>query len=244
MNHEKLAEKIRLLAVGSASPGPDCPDDYQIAAFVQGTSSLEDNEKLTVHIAVCDSCIERVGRLHRLNSLDSQGAVSDITLARARRLGTKSTLPHQLPRWAAAAVVVLALTFIVGRNVPDFAGLTVSDSASSAEEPRPVDRQARNINSNALRPRILSPHEGANIDIGKTLFRWMEIPGSLYYDIRIVSGDGEMIWQDRVEDTVWKIPGHLQLVSGEEYFVRVDAYLAEAKNINSSHVLFTVKDER
>jgi len=207
MNHDKLMEKIRLLAVDVASQTPDCPDDHQIAAFMQDASSLKDGERLTAHIAACDFCIGRVGRIHRLNLLGSGGSVSDIALARARRLGSTSALPRQLRRWAAAAVVVLALTVIIGRNVPEFTGLTVSEPASSAESSQSDDRQARNFNPNVLRPRIIAPLEGASIDTGETLFRWTEIPGSLYYDIRLVSGDGEMIWQDRVEDTVWKIPG-------------------------------------
>jgi len=67
------------------------------------------------------------------------------------------------------------------------------------------------------------------------------VPGSLYYDIRLVDAEGFMIWQDRVEDTQRNLPSHLELLSGEQYFVRVDAYLAEAKSVSSRHVQFTIK---
>ena len=70
---------------------------------------------------------------------------------------------------------------------------------------------------------------------------WTRVPGSLYYDVRLVNAEGFMIWQDRVKETRSNLPPDLELVSGNWYFVRVDAYLAEGKSIGSPHVKFTVK---
>jgi hypothetical protein len=72
------------------------------------------------------------------------------------------------------------------------------------------------------------------------VFQWTEVPGSLFYDVRLVSPDGDLLLRERVEGTRWLIPEHLQLQAGQEYFVRVDAYLSDAKYLSSEHRVFTV----
>jgi hypothetical protein len=93
-------------------------------------------------------------------------------------------------------------------------------------------------------PQVLAPANGATIDPGSLVFQWSEVPDSLFYDVRVVTDEGDLIWQERVEDTRLGLPGHLQLKPGSEYFVQVDAYLAAAKSISSRHVPFTVKEQR
>lgn len=132
------------------------------------------------------------------------------------------------------------MTFTLNKYPIDNAGL---QSPASSLPPVATVRQSRNTDPDAFRPQILAPREGAAIDVAKTLFRWTEIQGSLYYDIRIVTGEGDMVWQDRVDGTEWTLPGHFQLEPGAQYYVRVDAYLAEAKSVNSRHLLFTVKEQ-
>jgi hypothetical protein len=105
-------------------------------------------------------------------------------------------------------------------------------------------RQSRNLNSTLGAPQVLAPANGAAIDLGSLVFQWSEVPDSLYYDVRVVTDEGDLIWQERVEDTELALPEHLQLKTGSEYFVRVDAYLAAAKSISSRHVPFTVTEQR
>jgi hypothetical protein len=79
---------------------------------------------------------------------------------------------------------------------------------------------------------------------GDGTFEWTPVPESLYYQLRIVSDEGDLIWQGRVDGTQWALPSDLPLVPGSEYFVRVDAYLAEAKAVNSDYFLFQVGESR
>ena len=239
MNDKQIIKRIQNLRTLEAGPGPACSDDHQIAAFVDGKLSRVERDGLIHHIADCGSCVSRIGMLNRLRAVEDQDAVQDITLARARRLVRRAGIGQLAPRWAAAAVIVLAVALTVGKFSNDNAG---PESSPSFLPPVASVRQSRNINPDAIRPRFLIPHEGAVIDIGNTRFRWTEIPDSLYYDVRIVTGAGDMVWQDRIDDTRWVLPGHLELESGVDYYVRVDAYLAEAKSVSSRHLLFRVRE--
>lgn len=244
MNHEHITERIRNLRTPAGEPGPACPDDHQIAAAVDGRLNRADRDAFDRHVSDCEFCVARIGTLNGLRAVDVLEAVPDITLARAKRLTKRAGIYRHAPRWAAAAVIVLAISFAVNQyspvgEDPD----TTESSLPPVATPQTVFRQSRNINPNSLRPKILTPNEGTFFDAGNSLFRWTETAGSLYYDIRIVTWEGDMIWQERVHDTEWGLPETFELEPGTEYYVRVDAYLAEAKSVSSRHVLFKVKEQ-
>jgi len=73
------------------------------------------------------------------------------------------------------------------------------------------------------------------------VFRWSEVPGALFYDVRLVSLDGDLLLRERVDGTRWLIPNSMKLEPGQEYFVRVDAYLDDARYLSSEHRLFRVE---
>lgn len=243
MKYGKLSERIRLLSAYTGERTPQCLDDHQIAAAVDGNLNWSDRDSFERHVADCTFCVTRLGTLNRLSTEPAREPVADITLAHARRLLQRARIKRYAPRWAAAAVVVLAVTLAFDRYSSNDSGAESSASSLSPVATQGVNfRQSRNIDADALRPNILAPLDGVSIDVSTARFRWTEIPGSLYYDIRIVTGDGDMVWQDRVTDTEWGLPGHLDLEPGAEYYVRVDAYLAETKSVNSRHVLFKIME--
>ncbi len=89
---------------------------------------------------------------------------------------------------------------------------------------------------------VISPADGENIKPRNLEVRWTEVRGSLHYDIQVVNAEGFILWRDRVEGTSWTPPASDLLKPGMDYYVRVDAYLAEANNVSSEHVLFTVAE--
>jgi hypothetical protein len=68
------------------------------------------------------------------------------------------------------------------------------------------------------------------------------VAGSPFYDVRIVTDAGDVVIQQRVTGTAWKLPAQLDLQSGAEYFVHVDAYPSGDKAVSSDHVPFRVAD--
>lgn len=251
MNTDELKTLLKEHPV-LAERNPGCPDDYELASYMDGGLCERDHGRFELHLADCEYCMERVGLLGRAGEADKATHVPEFMPAHATRLlngqkpennPDKRGMLHRAPRWAAAALVVLA----VGYMLQEFTGnQNIQQPPSAARSPDhtgPV-RETRNINLGALAPRFLASHEGMTIVPGDGTFEWTPVPESLYYQLRIVSDEGDLIWQGRVDGTQWALPSDLPLVPGSEYFVRVDAYLAEAKAVNSDYFLFQVGESR
>lgn len=222
-----------------------CPDEYELATIAgvsityAGMESIGD-EELNAHLSTCEHCIERLADLIRIRQLDEGEPVPELLKARAVRLGRSARPPFKAPRWAVAAVVVLAIGVVFNsvsnrQQVPQPA---MDTGTSSIEAP-----QFRSINRQTTGPEILTPVRGQTLPVNEPNFEWTAVQGSLYYDVRLVSAEGETVWEDRVTATRQKLPGQLQLQAGTDYYLRVDAYLAEAKRVSSRHVLFTTEKQ-
>lgn len=244
MEHEKLSKLLGTLSTQKVTPTPGCPDEHELAAFVDGGLPGESSKKITAHLADCEYCMAQVGALTRLNHTASEQVASELALARAKKLGKSIKRPafRNASRWACAAVVVLALSLLIKTTsmAPEVSNQALPDSVPQVVDPR----QSRNLNADVLRPKILAPDNGAIVDPGKLVFNWSEVPGSLHYDVRVVTEDGDLVWRTRVADTELKLPDTLPLEPNSEYFFRVDAYLATAKSLHSEHLLFTVGGQR
>lgn len=243
MEHEKLIMMLRTPSADAAARTPNCPDNHVLAACLDGNLPAKDNEQLAAHLADCDYCAAQLGMMQRLNEAPPAPAASEFVLARAARMVEKGqrTTFQNTARWAAAAVIVLAVLLVYRPNpsvpaVPDASVTSPADITAQALDPH----QTRNLNTGILKPRVLAPVAGTRVDPAELRFAWTEVPGSLYYDVRIVTDAGDLVWQARAEDTELALPASLQLEPDTDYFFRVDAYLASAKSISSQHVLFSI----
>ena len=80
------------------------------------------------------------------------------------------------------------------------------------------------------------------IEPARLVVRWTEVPGSQYYDVRIVTDSGDLVREARVEGTEWRPSTEIALRPGAEYYVHVDAYPSSTKAISSDHVPFTIAE--
>ncbi len=240
MDQQKLTALLHQQDTEIAERTPFCPGDREIAAYFDRKPDHPDSELSERHLANCSYCLARVAVFAKLHKCGDNEQVPETLLAVADQFGHQPRRRmHYAPAWAAAAVVIITLFTIAGRVPTLVPGAGVQ---SPAANPAGEDtRQLRNISRSKLVPTILAPIKGANVSVEDLTIRWTSVPGSLYYDIRLVNAEGLMIWQDRIEETRWNLPGHLVLLAGDQYFVRVDAYLAEAKSVSSRHVQFTIK---
>jgi len=211
---------------------PDCPDDYQLASYMDGGLSERDHGNFETHVADCPFCVERIGILGRARESESSNAAP----ARVYTQAGKRSHWRRAPRWAAAALVVLAVGFIANQQFADQLPVGANELTSPPVATERYVEQASPI------PEILSPLADSSVDRDNLVFKWKAVPDSLFYDIRIVSDDGEMITRQRVWDTQWSLPADTRLHAGAEYFVRVDAYVSEAKALSSEHILFKIED--
>jgi len=242
MNREDL--KVQLKKIDTLSERKlDCPDDYDLASYLEGGLSEREHHHFELHLADCDFCMGLVGLLGRARDSEANEQIPELLMARSRKLANSKTgmpafrLRHGR-RWATAAAVVLAFgLFINLESSRQFNPGTGSPGAS----PDPV-RQERSIDPYALVPRVTSPLDNSKIDPTSQQFSWAPVRDSLYYQVRIVSDEGDLLWQERLPGTQWKLPSELTLSSNAEYFVRVDAYLTESKSLNSDYVVFRVRE--
>jgi len=218
---------------GQIERHPDCPDDYQLASYMEGGLSEREHSQFEAHLADCAFCIERVGALARAGESSSVDAVSEAVQKRSHSM----PFSRQGTRWATAALLVIAVGFIANRQ-------SVERDGSIANAPEVTRATSeRFIEQASPFPEILSPREGGLVDPQSFVFRWKEVPGSLFYDIRIVSDDGAQIVSQRVWDTQWSLPDKTELQAGAEYFVRVDAFVSEGKAVSSEHTVFKVSKD-
>lgn len=252
MNRDELKSLLQQFTE-TAERQTGCPDDYQLASYMDSGLSEEGHTWFELHLADCGYCIERIGLLGRARESEIEATVPELVLVRSRKLASgtsaeesKTGLQLRSPntrRWAAAAVVVLAIGALSQLYSPSPNGRKPSPPIETPGQQTSI-ADTRSIDPGAMGPHFLSPLEGMTITPSGGMFNWTAIPDSLYYQLRIVSDEGDLVWQERVDGTQWGLPSELSLVPGAMYFVRVDAYLAEAKTLNSDYVLFRIGDRR
>ena len=217
MDRKQLISSLQSSAADCHERTPFCPDDHDIAAFADG--ALDDSARVLIerHLPDCPACVSRVGLLARLMR---EGDANNTILASAR------IKRQTLPRWAVAATVVLAFAWPMWTAVEDNDGF----------------RATRNIDSRLTQPEIIAPVSGVLASRAEFIVRWTDVPGSLYYEVRIVSDAGDLIGLQRVEVAEWEPGDQIVLQPGREYFIRVDAYLSDSQTIRSEHIPFRLKD--
>lgn len=236
---KKLLRQVKPLP----TPGRYCPTEALLAGFADGGLSEQEHHALSGHIADCDYCLVRLGALGRAREADGEFPVPELVRARAERLvaGGLSRPPvwRRAQRWAAAAVLVAAVGLLFLASEDNGLPGTAQDTVSTVS----AGRETRYSESLPAGPTLLWPREGIVVDPVGQEFRWTEVFDTLYYDLRIVTDEGDLVWQERVSGTSWNLPAALPLRPGDEYFVRVDAWLNDSKSLNSDYVWFRYGDQ-
>jgi hypothetical protein len=234
---DKLSALLRDIAKRSPPRSAACPPEIDLAAYVEGVLTAAEHARVERHLADCRACLALVGLVTRMRDKPVTREISASALAEVAQVGAASQ--PRVRRWArvqplaamaATLVVLVPLLVLLGR--PD-------------DETRPgseTQRSVRAATSDDAPLRVLSPVAGATVDGRRLDFRWSAVPGTPYYDVRIVSDDGELIVAERVTGTDWRPPAELALRPGVGYFVHVDAYPVGNKALSSEHSPFRVQD--
>jgi len=235
MDEKQLTSEMRA-AARKTRRGPNCLDEHELAGLASGYEGIDGHDRMQVHLSECSYCLEQVADLAAMADDNVESFVGELTIHKAQALVEQTRDVSHVARWATAAVIVLALG-VVYLNTGFQPG--ISNAPITAPE---GFRESRNIGNLKVGPNVLSPNDGSTLKATGGPIEWTEVMGSLYYDVRIVSLDGELIGEQRVTQPHWDVPAGM-LHPGNEYYVRVDAFLAEAKRLSSSHVLFTVEPD-
>lgn len=230
----------QIIALFKASAEPDaeetsgCLQPDRLAAFLDGGLSIGERAAAEAHLAGCDRCLGRIAALSRATAgQHADTAVPTEVFVRAEALFKAPVPVPKRWRWAvpltAAAGLLLALTLQLGPG-----------PGPTSEPGRTPANQTRYSARHMLQPSLTIPADGSVVRPGEQVFKWTEVPDTLFYDVLLVSIDGDLKHRERVSGTSWTIPGDLQLKPGGEYYVRIDAYLSDAKYVSSDYRAFRV----
>lgn len=239
MNHKLLQEQLH-----RANELPErsrfCPEDQVMASYYDARLAEPARQALQRHVADCRYCQARLGMLARLEQVKEEH-VSEQILAEAKRLTDQ---PGQrrfggVSSWLAAAAVLVLATGLVLR-------LTPLTPQADGEIVRPAGefKETRGFEPQALASSIQAPQLRIDLAAPNQALSWTTIPGSLYYEVRIVSDDGYLVWQERVPGNSWALPAALRLEPGLEYYARVEAKLDDFRTLKSNFVPFRTAADR
>lgn len=236
LTNEDLARVLGASDLRPRERTAECPDEQSIAAYVDGGVGPTERETLEAHLADCAACLALVGLLARDEELEGEARIPEPALARASDIARRAVPApsRHVPRWAAAAAVLAVIPVLLQL----YRAADRSPAAGEDSAPR-VTRSAPPA-SHGLQ--VLRPVAGSVVEPSELTIRWSAVPGSAYYDVRIVTDSGAPVVEQRVTGTEWRPDENLKLRPGAEYYVRVDAYPAHGKSIGSVHVPFAVRE--
>jgi len=235
MTPEQLAKRLATQRPEVAGPSPDCPDEHLLAAYVDGNLGDTAARPLERHLADCGYCLELVALL--AGEREAEGATHarlETASSPAASMLARSRRWHGVQKWAAAAALVLAvpLLFQLGGEEDRLA-----EGRGGTEAPgrRMAEKSVDEL-------QVLSPVPGTAVNPRAPTFVWTEVPGTPYYDLRIVTDEGDVVVEQRVNGTRWQPALPLALSPGADYFVLVEAYPSGDKAISSHHVPFRIPE--
>jgi hypothetical protein len=236
MNPDHLTQMLTARAHVDGERTPVCPDDHDIAGYVDGGLDELPREQVERHLADCTYCLRLVALLSRAgpDEASAEAVLPQLETPESTVVQPVSQRPWRLaPQWAAAAVLIL--------GIPILLQLSRTTDRGLEGQGRPVSPLTRNAPS-VVSLQVLSPSAGETIDPRELTFHWTEVAGTPFYDVRVVTDAGDIVVAQRIEGTTWQPPPRLDFHRGAEYFVRIDAYPSGDKSVSSDHVPFRISD--
>jgi hypothetical protein len=231
MSQDDLERLLRSKAQPGKHRAWRCPDEVTLAAFVDGDLPESVRSRVQGHLADCSLCLQHVAAVVRSRETPKP-EVPPRLLARARGLVESPAVGTPALAWRWGMVSAAAgLMLVAAVQVWQFR--TASDPGAS-----PVD--VRSEPCRLVAPQLLSPEEGALVSRERIDFRWREVAGAIFYEIQLVTADGDVLWQDRTEETTVRLPEAVPIAPGQEVYVWVRAHLLDGNTLKSDPVGFTL----
>lgn len=235
MREPEISPLIPPASASGTRRGGGCPDDAQLADWVDGGLLPEVRERLVNHLADCDFCCGQVGFLSRARGMGPPPEVPLHLLAAAK--AGRSWGPGWLSGWLRPIPVAAAAAVAAGLLL---AMLVASPWGRSW--PLPVgsegDRVVRTVRGPAGAPLIVRPVEGESLSRGALELKWEEAPGALFYTVQLVDAKGDVAWEGRSDGTHLAVPSGAALAPGQSYFAWVIAHLRSGTIVRSPAVGF------
>lgn len=130
--------------------------------------------------------------------------------------------------------------------------ITVASAPSRLETSHPVQTPkaksfqppvVRNKTAGDLLPKLLSPRDGAVVRREDLEFRWESVSEAIFYEVRVMSAEGNLVFEEQTGDARLKLGSTAPLVPGTKYFVVVRAHLRQGKAAKSGLVSFQLAEQ-
>jgi hypothetical protein len=273
MDEQDLKELLQSRGIKTARRGWRCPDETQLAAYVDLKLQGSTREFVEKHVADCDFCLQQISFLAQAADWTEAVEVPAPVLRGARDLVPRKSRSMANWRWAAASAAAACLVLLLGfialrfrtqpavnapsgplvaqQHQPDIAPVPRTTPAlprpaptHTTEKPRsaePVAPETRRPGQDLL-PTIIFPHNDATLQRTELDFRWQPFPDTVFYDIRVVTAEGDLILESKTEDTHLRIADNIPLQPGTKYFVSVRAHLRQGTTVKSGMVSFRISE--
>jgi anti-sigma factor RsiW len=228
-----------------------CPGDEQLAAYVDQQLIGAERQRVESHLAKCNTCLQQVGFLVRQTNLGKAEAPAWLVQKAAQLPAVPIRNTPVLWKWAplaaGVAAVALGLTLWLHTQTPEKAPAPLIASAPAPSSVAgvtppvlvPPDTAVRNATTHFSAPVILSPESGATVRMSALEFRWEPLASAVAYEVRVVTADGDLVWEKKVRATSVAPSPNISLKKGSKYFIWVRAVFLDGKTQQSDPVGFT-----
>lgn len=258
MNERNLIRYLRTRPKTGDGRRWGCLDESQIAAYADGRVREREKKRIEAHLADCEFCLSQVAFLVRIEKTEVPGSVPGSLLSQARDMVSSRAKVALIPAWGrlAAAVVCLAVAVTVSvrysrlrtpssaPNHPTGPSLGTPSGAQPASENPPTETAQVRGGTEGTPFAVVFPAPDSVVSRKDLQFRWEAVRGTLYYEVRLVTAEGDLVWEQKVDGDSVRLPADvkLKLQRSHRYFVLIQADLAEGKTIESRAVAFAVAD--
>ena len=269
MDEKDLKQFLRKRRSKPLRRGWRCPDEVQVAAYADHKLDEASRQSLEAHLADCDYCLEQVSFLAQSADWTDFEALPPQVLSLTRNLVPQRSARMTMWGWRWAtpvAACLLLLVALVGiflrtrqrENVPGgplvaqqhqpeivtvpATNSTLPAPTHSVPKPKSAEPLAPTLRSGAreLMPTLISPRNGATVQRSKLQFRWESLADAEFYEIRVVTAEGDPVFETKTEDSHLELGRDVQLKTRAKYFVSVRAHLRQGKTVKSSIVSFRI----
>jgi len=242
----------------NTTPGLDprgwrCPSDVVIAAYLDGSLASDRRDRIQSHLANCDFCRHLIGDIVRAQRTEDallppgllQRAIAQTT-SQPRRLGW-----NLLPVAATLMITGILFAALMLRTpsrvaIPTLAAPVAPEIAKTMPAPllgkATPDRVRKPLSVQVL-PNVVSPRLNSVMAPEGIEFKWQPVPNARYYQLRLASSDGDLVWEGQSEATRFTFPAAVNLKKGT-YFVWVLAQLEDGQVRKSRPIRFQVTASR
>ena len=228
-----------------------CLGEQTIAAYIDNALGHAKKTRVEGHLAKCERCRHVVAEIVKLQRVvDLSVPPIEVTPAHVRSAPAAFAFCRWLwaPTGAIAVVIFVVCSLWVVRQPRDLLILppqppsapTVAKAQSVNPPGRPLSELVREPAVREARPVLLSPVEGSTVAREHLEFNWKPVSHSRYYEVRVVTGDGDLRWKGRTMESALPLPSHVDLRSGS-YFVWIPAYHTDGSISRSTPVRFLLK---